>query len=108
MEQNVKQLSTFSLVESNIVYFSLIQSNEIDGANYEMDGVKYEIDGVNHVKQSSTLQSSQVKCSLFQSNETDGANYKMDGVKYEIDGVNNEIDGENHLKIPRFQGLFIL
>ena len=58
MEQNVKQLSTFSLVESNIVL-----SYEIDGANYQMDGVKYEIDGVNrnidggnHVKQSSTLQ----------------------------------------------------
>ena len=53
-----------SLVKSNIVYFSLIQSNQIDGANYEMDGVKHEIDGVNlkidganHVKQSSTLQS---------------------------------------------------
>ena len=38
----------YSLVESNIVYFSLIQSNEIDGANYEMNGVKLEIDGVNH------------------------------------------------------------
>ena len=43
-------------------YFSLIQSNEIDGANYEMDGVKHKIDRVNHkidggihVKQSSTL-----------------------------------------------------
>ena len=51
-----------SLVESNIVYFSLIQSNEIDGANYDMDRVKHEIDGVNHkrdggnhVKQSRTL-----------------------------------------------------
>ena len=57
-----------SLVKSNIVYFSLIQSNEIDGANYEMDGAKHEIDGVNHeidganhVKQTSTLQSSQGK-----------------------------------------------
>ena len=64
-----------SLVKSNIVYFSLIQSNEIDGANYKVDGVKYEIDGVNHVeinganhdKQSSTLQSIQAKYSLFQS-----------------------------------------
>ena len=37
-----------SPVEANIVYFSLIMSNEIDGANYEMDGVKHEIDGVNH------------------------------------------------------------
>ena len=37
-----------SLVKSNIVYFSLILSNEIDGANYEMDGVKHEIDGVNN------------------------------------------------------------
>ena len=37
-----------SLVKSNIVYFSLIQSNEIDGENYEMDGVKNEIDDVNH------------------------------------------------------------
>ena len=53
-----------SLVKSNIVYFSLIQSNQIDGANYEMDGEKHEIDGVNlkidganHVKQSSILQS---------------------------------------------------
>ena len=63
----------FSLVKSNIVYFSLIQSNEIDGANYKVDGVKYEIDGVNHVeineanhdKQSSTLQSIQAKYSLF-------------------------------------------
>ena len=36
-----------SLVKSNIVYFSLIYSNEIDGANYDMDGVKHEIDGVN-------------------------------------------------------------
>ena len=35
-------------MESNIVYFSLISSNEVDGANYEMDGGKYEIDGVNH------------------------------------------------------------
>ena len=53
-----------SLVTSNIVYFSLIQSNQIDGASYEMDGAKHEIDGVNleidganHVKQLSTLQS---------------------------------------------------
>ena len=37
-----------SLVESNIVYFSLILSNEIDGANYEIDGGKHEIDVVNH------------------------------------------------------------
>ena len=37
-----------SLVESNIVDFSLIYSNEIDGENYEMDGVKHEIDGLNH------------------------------------------------------------
>ena len=36
-----------SLVKSNIVYFSLIQSIQIDGANYKMDGVKHEIDGVN-------------------------------------------------------------
>ena len=48
-----------SLVESNVVSFSLIQSNEIDGANYEMDGVKYEIDGVKH--------------------EIDGVNHKIDG-----------------------------
>ena len=52
-----------------------IQSNEIDGANYEMDGVKHKIDGVNHknlylgnhVKQSSTLQSTLATHSLFQS-----------------------------------------
>ena len=39
-----------SLVESNIVYFSLILSYEIDidGTNYEMDIVKHEIDGVNN------------------------------------------------------------
>ena len=44
--------------------YRLTKSNEIDGANYEMDGVKHEIDGVNleidganHIKQSSTLQS---------------------------------------------------
>ena len=36
------------LVKSNIVYFSLIQSNEIEVTNYEMDGAKHEIDGVNH------------------------------------------------------------
>ena len=35
-------------MERNVVYFILIQSNEIDGANYEMDGVKLEIDGLNH------------------------------------------------------------
>ena len=63
MERNVQQLSIFSLVESNIVYFSLVQSNEIDEENYEMNGVKHEIDGVNHkidggnhVEQSITLQ----------------------------------------------------
>ena len=38
---------TFSLVQSNIVNFSLILSNEIDEENYEMNGVKHEIDGVN-------------------------------------------------------------
>ena len=60
--QVVKYLQSF--VKSNIVYFSLIQSNQIDGQYYEMDGVKHEIDGVNldtdganHVKYSSTLQS---------------------------------------------------
>ena len=76
MEQIISSSQVFvSLVKSNIVYFSLIQSNEIDGANYKVDGVKYEIDGVNHVeinganhdKQSSTLQSIQAKYSLFQS-----------------------------------------
>ena len=63
-----------SLVKSNKAYFSLIQSNEIDGANCEVDGVKHEIDrvnheihGVNHVKQSSTLQSIHATYSLFQS-----------------------------------------
>ena len=29
------------VVEYFVVYFSLIQSNEIDGANYDMDGVKH-------------------------------------------------------------------
>ena len=48
-----------SLVESNIVYFSLIKSNEIDGANYEMDGANYEMDGVKY--------------------EIDGVNHKIDG-----------------------------
>ena len=64
----------FSLVESNIAYFTLIQSNEIDGANYELDGanhqiyrVNHEINGANHVMQSGTQQSSQAKYSLFQS-----------------------------------------
>ena len=64
MEQNVSIQAFCSLVQSNIVYFGLIQSNQIDGTNYEMDGVKREIDGLNlkidganHVKQSSTLQS---------------------------------------------------
>ena len=42
------KLITFRLVQSNIVNFSLIMSNEIDGENYEMDGVKHKIDGVNH------------------------------------------------------------
>ena len=41
-------LQFITLVESNIVSFTLIQSNEIDGKNYEMDGVKHEIDGVNN------------------------------------------------------------
>ena len=36
----------FTQVKSKIVYFSLIQSNEIDGPNYEMDKAKPEIDGV--------------------------------------------------------------
>ena len=61
-----------SLVKSNIVYFSLIQSNEIDGVNCEVDGVKHEIDrvnheihGVNHVMLSNTLNSSQYKYSLL-------------------------------------------
>ena len=35
-------------VEYFVVQLSQIQSNEIDGANYEMNGVKLEIDGVNH------------------------------------------------------------
>ena len=58
MERNVKQLeiegvnndkdgAECKVVELNKVYLSLIQSNEIDVANYEMDGVKQEIDGVN-------------------------------------------------------------
>ena len=67
---HVKQSSTLqsSLVMSNIVYFSLIQSNQIDRVNYEMGGAKqdidyliHEMDGANHVKQLSTLQSSQAK-----------------------------------------------
>ena len=58
----------FSLVKSNIVYFSLNQSNEIDGANYKIDGVNHvEINGANHDRQLSTLQSIQAKYSLFQS-----------------------------------------
>ena len=48
MERNVKWLITFNLVQSNKVNFSIILSNEIDGANYEMDGLKHGIDGVNH------------------------------------------------------------
>ena len=42
-----------SLVKSNVVYFSVIKSNEnyeIDGAKQEIDGAKHEIDGANHVK----------------------------------------------------------
>ena len=58
-----------SLVKSNIVYFSLIQSNEIDGANYKVDGVKYEIDGVNHVEiNGANNDNSQALCSLFKPN----------------------------------------
>ena len=59
-----------SLVKYSL--FSLIQSNEIEEANYEMNGVKNEIDGANreidretHVKQLSTQQSIQAKYSLF-------------------------------------------
>ena len=70
----------------------------MDGAEHEIDGLNYEIDRANHIKQSSTLQSSQVKYSLIQFNEIDGANYEMDGVKHEIDGVNRNIDGGNHVK----------
>ena len=58
-------------VQSCQVKYSLFQSNQIDGANYEMDGANYEMDG---------------------------ANYEMDGVKYEIDGVNHKIDGGNRVK----------
>ena len=35
-----------SQVKSNVVHFSLIQSNE----NYEFDGAKHVIDEANHVK----------------------------------------------------------
>ena len=52
------------VVKYFVVFSSQIKSIQIDGANYEMDGVKHEIDGVNlkidganHVKQSSTFQS---------------------------------------------------
>ena len=41
-------MRTSNLVQSNIVNFSLILSNEIDGENYEMDGVKHKIDVVNN------------------------------------------------------------
>ena len=37
-----------SLLKTNIVHFSLIYSNEMDGVNYEIDGVKHEIDEVNN------------------------------------------------------------
>ena len=32
----------------NQYHHGLIQSNQIDGGNYEIDGVKHESDGVNH------------------------------------------------------------
>ena len=58
-----KDGATCQVVEYFLVQLSQIQSNEIDGVNYEMDGVKQEIGGVNHkidggnhVKQSNTLQ----------------------------------------------------
>ena len=38
----------FEVQSSQIQFFSPIQSDKIDGANYEMNGVKLEIDGVNH------------------------------------------------------------
>ena len=77
MKQIMSSSQVFcSLVKLTIVYFCQIQSNVIDGANYEMDesdeakheidGVNHEIDGSNHIKQSSTLKSSQAKYSLFQ------------------------------------------
>ena len=48
MEQIISSSQVLcSLVKSNI-YFGLIWSNEIDGANYEVEGTKHEIDGVNH------------------------------------------------------------
>ena len=48
MERNVKQLSTLKSSPVKYSFYSPIQSDEIDGANYEMNGVKLEIDGVNH------------------------------------------------------------
>ena len=54
---------TVEYFQASQVKYSLVQSNEIDGENYEMNGVKHKIDGVNHkidggnhVKQLSTLQ----------------------------------------------------
>ena len=61
-----------------------------DGSKPEIDEVIHNIDGANHVKQSSTLQSSQVKSSigyfsLIQFNHIDRGNYEMGGAKYDID-----------------------
>ena len=73
MVQFLVTLTFFIGFYSQVTYFS-IQSNEIDGANYELDranpevcGVNHEINGANYVNQLSTQQSIQAKYSLFQS-----------------------------------------